>query len=82
MFAARRFAEQDPRGFLGKFADSAVLDEVQRVPSLLSYVQDLVDRMGAILMRSRVAAEEGVVPPGARADRREVAFRSAHVSVI
>lgn len=39
----REFAESDPRGFLGQFADGAVLDEVQRVPSLLSYIQGIVD---------------------------------------
>lgn len=40
----REFANQDPRGFLGRFADQKViLDEVQRVPSLLSYIQTIND---------------------------------------
>jgi len=39
----RRFALEDPRGFLARFPDGAVLDEVQRAPELLSYLQGLVD---------------------------------------
>ncbi len=37
------FARQDPRAFLAQRRDGAVLDEVQRVPELLSYIQVLVD---------------------------------------
>lgn len=40
---AREFAESDPRRFLAQFPAGAVLDEIQRVPSLLSYLQVLVD---------------------------------------
>jgi hypothetical protein len=40
----RQFALADPRGFLGQFPDGAVLDEVQRVPGILSYLQGIVDR--------------------------------------
>ena len=40
----RNFARQDPRGFLGKFPNGAVIDEVQRVPDLLSYIQTIVDQ--------------------------------------
>lgn len=40
----RRFAEEDPRGFLESVRDGAVIDEVQRVPELLSYLQEEVDR--------------------------------------
>ncbi len=32
-------AELDPRGFLDQFKDGAVLDEIQRAPWLLSYIQ-------------------------------------------
>ena len=39
----RSFAEQDPRGFLAGLGDSAILDEVQRVPELLSYLQGVID---------------------------------------
>jgi hypothetical protein len=39
----RRFATEDPRGFLGELAEGAILDEVQRVPELLSYLQGLID---------------------------------------
>jgi predicted AAA+ superfamily ATPase len=37
------FARRDPRRFLAERRDGAVLDEVHRVPELLSYVQALVD---------------------------------------
>jgi uncharacterized protein len=43
----REFASADPRGFLAQFPDGAVLDEVQRVPSLFSYLQAEVDRVYA-----------------------------------
>ncbi|MEK7414908.1 MAG: DUF4143 domain-containing protein [Planctomycetota bacterium] len=39
----RRFAHEDPRAFLAQFPKGAVLDEVQRVPELLSYLQIDVD---------------------------------------
>ncbi len=39
----RNFAVSDPKGFLGRFPDGAVLDEIQRVPELLSYIQVIVD---------------------------------------
>jgi uncharacterized protein len=32
----RHFAQQDPAGFLAQFPKGAILDEVQRVPELLS----------------------------------------------
>lgn len=39
----RAWAMEDPRGFLAAHRDGAVLDEVQRVPELLSYLQGEVD---------------------------------------
>lgn len=39
----RTAVEADPRGFLDRHADGAVLDEVQRVPALLSYLQGVLD---------------------------------------
>jgi predicted AAA+ superfamily ATPase len=42
----RNFAETDPNGFLKKYQTSVILDEVQRVPSLFSYIQTLVDDNG------------------------------------
>ena len=39
----RQFALEDPRGFLGQFPDGALLDEAQRAPGLLSYIQAEVD---------------------------------------
>jgi predicted AAA+ superfamily ATPase len=39
----RRFATEDPRSFLASYPGGAVLDEIQRVPELPSYLQSLVD---------------------------------------
>jgi len=39
----RDFARTDPRGFLAQHGAAAVIDEVQRVPELLSYLQGEVD---------------------------------------
>ncbi len=40
----RRFAREDPRGFLEEYREGAVIDEIQNVPDLLSYLQGEVDR--------------------------------------
>ncbi len=42
----RLFAETDPNGFLKQFASKVIFDEVQRVPSLFSYIQSAVDLTG------------------------------------
>lgn len=39
----RNFALSDPLGFLARYPEGAILDEIQRVPDLLSYIQPLVD---------------------------------------
>ena len=44
--ATRKLAETDPRGFLVKFRAPAIIDEIQRVPSLLSDIQVEVDKKG------------------------------------
>ena len=49
----REFATQDPRGFLADAGNEAIIDEVQRVPDLLSYLQGIVDsgnRMGRFIL--------------------------------
>ena len=40
----RAFAKEDPRGFLTRYKGPILIDEVQRVPDLLSYIQTEVDR--------------------------------------
>jgi len=40
----RQAADMDPRGFLGQMKEGAVLDEIQRLPVLLSYIQGIVDK--------------------------------------
>ena len=42
----REFADSDPRGFLAQLGTGAIIDEVQRLPALLSYLQVLVDEHG------------------------------------
>ncbi|MDP1524618.1 MAG: ATP-binding protein [Rhodocyclaceae bacterium] len=39
----RALATTDPRGFLAQYPDGAIIDEVQRAPNLLSYLQTRVD---------------------------------------
>jgi len=39
----RDFAQEDPRSFLQSFAQGGVIDEIQRVPALLSWIQAMVD---------------------------------------
>ncbi len=39
----RAFAARDPRGFLAQFDEGAIIDEIQRVPELTSYLQGLID---------------------------------------
>jgi predicted AAA+ superfamily ATPase len=39
----RIFALEDPRQFLKQYPDGAIIDEVQRVPALLSWLQQLLD---------------------------------------
>ncbi|MGH8648239.1 MAG: ATP-binding protein [Burkholderiales bacterium] len=49
----RLFATQDPKGFLGRFPDGAILDEAQHCPELFSYLQSLADgdgRMGLFVL--------------------------------
>ncbi|MCI0471235.1 MAG: ATP-binding protein, partial [Candidatus Aminicenantes bacterium] len=37
------FAQNDPRGFLAQYPRGAVIDEIQRAPDLLSYLQTIID---------------------------------------
>ena len=39
----REFAIRDPKAFLGQFKKKVILDEIQRTPLLLSYIQAIVD---------------------------------------
>ncbi len=40
----RRFANEDPRGFLAEYHQYVILDEVQNCPDLFSYIQGVVDQ--------------------------------------
>lgn len=39
----RQYALDDPRGFLNRYSNGVILDEIQRAPHLLSYIQGIVD---------------------------------------
>jgi predicted AAA+ superfamily ATPase len=39
----RDFARIDPRGFLAEYADGTIIDEIQHVPELFSYLQSDID---------------------------------------
>lgn len=41
--SARQFAQSDPQGFLNQYRDGVILDEVQYVPELFSYLQVFTD---------------------------------------
>lgn len=41
----REFATTDPRGFLASYPQRVIIDEVQRVPTLFSYLQSHVDKV-------------------------------------
>jgi predicted AAA+ superfamily ATPase len=41
--AQRAFAQEDPVAFLARYGDGAIIDEVQRVPQIFSYLQGMVD---------------------------------------
>ena len=40
----RAYAQKDPRGFLGEYDKRVIIDEVQLVPDLFSYLQGVVDQ--------------------------------------
>ena len=44
----RSRALADPKAFLAQFPEGAILDEVQRLPELLSWIQGIVDERNAI----------------------------------
>jgi len=49
----REFATNDPRGFLNRYPDGAILDEVQRCPDVFSYLQSRLDatkKMGIFVL--------------------------------
>ena len=49
----RAFAIEDPNGFLAQFKKPVILDEIQRVPDLFSYIMVLADernRMGEFVL--------------------------------
>jgi len=46
----RQMTKEDPRSFLARFPNGAVLDEVQRSPEILSYLQTHVDADGRMVL--------------------------------
>jgi len=49
----RQFAQEDPHGFLAQYSSQCILDEIQRCPDLISYLQTHVDasqKMGQYIL--------------------------------
>ncbi len=44
---SRAFASEDPLAFLAQFPEGGIIDEIQRVPDLLSYLQGIIDDVPA-----------------------------------
>lgn len=44
----REFANNDPRGFFDKYSKNVIIDEIQRVPELFSYLQTHSDNLNKI----------------------------------
>ena len=44
----RLFAENDPRAFFETYSSRVIIDEIQNVPQLFSYIQELVDKSGEV----------------------------------
>jgi uncharacterized protein len=65
----REFARSDPQGFLAQFKNGAVLDEIQRVPEILSWVQVAVDEQ---------ARPSGRQPASATAARGPLILTGSH----
>jgi uncharacterized protein len=54
----RRFATEDPHGFLAAYSGGAILDEIQRLPELPSYIQEIIDaekERGRFILTGRMA---------------------------
>lgn len=60
----RSFAKEDPNGFLKQYANKTILDEVQRVPELFSYLQTAVDGSG---LMGNISFDCNISQPTARA---------------
>jgi len=73
----RQFAEDDPVGFLNQFPKGAILDEVQRVPLLLSEVQVRIDEAERKLGRAQGDAKGVFILTGShQADLHAAAAQS------
>jgi len=44
----RLYAQSDPRGFLNNHPEGMIIDEVQQVPELFSYIQSIVDESNRV----------------------------------
>lgn len=62
----RLLAENDPRRFFERFKEGAIIDEIQRTPFLLSYLQEIVDnqpkKKGLFILTGshQLALQEGI----------------------
>lgn len=75
----RLMAKDDPRSFLERFPDGAVLDEIQRCPQLLSYLQGIVDEDGRMGMFILTGSQQFGLMPGIT---QSLAGRTAFVELL
>ena len=54
----RNFAASDPRGFLSRLDGGAIIDEIQHVPDLLSYMQVFADEDGGTGLFALTGSEQ------------------------
>ena len=62
----RELAQEDPKAYLAQFPSNTIIDEIQRVPELLSYIQVLVDQengMGGLFSRVPTSSRSGRLSP-------------------
>ncbi len=45
-YDVNEYAENDPRGFLNRYSENVIFDEIQRNPRIISYLQTHVDALG------------------------------------
>lgn len=75
----RAFAQADGRAFLGQFPDGAVLDEVQRVPELLSWLQGVLDAHGRMGLFVLTGSQQFVLRQGLA---QSLAGRIGHLELL
>ncbi len=75
----RSYAISDPKGFLARFPDGAVFDEIQEAPQLLSYLQRIVDEDGRMELFILTGSQQLSLLAGVT---QSLAGRAAYVTLL